>query len=1348
MLRPVPLLLFLAMAYGGDAVLSATPWEVRKDVAELLEDLEHQGLEHGLLLERCQQILAAHGDELVQIGGKGELITVNQAVVNAMARSGLTDSFVATFTPIAARRRQALLTSRGDDAALMGLALAYPGTPAAAETWRLLTDRAWDRGRLGDFIDLVGRLSAATATASDRQRLEAAMRLVVVPLVEEPPASLDALDEVWHITQEPGLPVPRGLGDGDERRAPALAVCVGEGELGAAADGTRVLVFDHLVGRQLGRAQPVGNQPALPRSARPVATREGFAAAGISDQRLTMVAVDRNGDLRWRHEAEATGTMALSEVVSVGDLVVVSQITAGEGGNELRVLAFALHTGKPVWNTLVTRLPGAGNFGWGWSGTRAPALCAHAGGLLVLSNSGVLARLSSTGRITRVWGYAGDGDQAARGARQTAGRRGTVVSNGHIAIATPADNQRAAFILQAGSEELIDYRGDGAGGEIVGLTDDVAVLVGARATALDLTTRKARWSVPAHQSGAQGLVGAQRALIAGNDSLMLLDLSSGKTLGSRTIDGGSDLTLAGGLLLVGGPSGLRAYGSANDLQARLEEAARSHPDDYRPLTTLASLLQSRGDGKASFDALVRALVRGAPPEYAERAARYCRVRLDLAIGNQDHFAAALNDLQSLARFDPRVAAESAYWRGRDAEARNDRTTAAAAYREALAVPGRPVEVRDGVQVHLHLLARAGLGRVFPGSWPGLIPAVPAAPLPAAGAWQVTARRGNRTELAGGLVMGYADGVLVANRLSDGSEAWWRQPARPLLGVGLKGGERPAKGVRIEVLPGTSADTAGLRSDDVLVRFNDRDIRDFQGDLVPAVLASAVRSRFAVTVLRGEDELELAGTLGGEMVEPIASAGSTVLAWPVQGQRRQGEGMLVHVLDLATGVERFRQTLPPITMDRAAVAPLLTPDEIVVVPDAGDLVGLYAVRHDQAPPGAEAWRLPGLGQLLNGARSLGQGLMWSASVDRGLGTLVDASHGAVLAMVPCGDDDPPLVDGGDLITRSRDGRIIACELGQGRVRWRSDRPVSRLLSLAGDQLQVLDEHGRLVLMDRTSGEVKRIFAQWPTVNLAVVQPETIYLHVSDATGGQQLCAVTVRGGAVRWELPLPPGIEIRGLSATARGLGVLVADGERQDLMVLDEQDGQLLQLVPTAGPRGANRLLATAAGVIYADGRGLRSITSGLPPRPAALASATAAAGLSLDAAITSATPAPAWQECGQARWALVRQGRALLVLAQTTADSPLTLRFADGRVTLDRDQQMLELGRGPAPRFKDRITGWRMTGGLLLPGEPATQVVRLEPGPEAPPTMLPVLRAESATASDPAGTPRWLTSHWRPLAP
>jgi outer membrane protein assembly factor BamB len=1389
----IPLLAALA---GGSTLLTppatgvepvvSTPWDVRHDADELIEDLTNKRGDMPVLMERVQTLLAAHGEKLIT---KGDLCAPLAEILAAKLEAlGLMGEFTQAFSAIAERKFRELAATNAPPGPLRRFAQAYPGTGAATAAWKRLANQAWDAGHIGQYLECA-RHAGESGDKLLAKRVAAAYQLLSPEGEPELPASLDSIEEMWTLDVPDNGAKTTAL---RTRRSPLAAdrfvITTTGNELSAASDGRRFFVFDHLVGHIQGDVQPLGNVQLTLGQCKPAAGREGFVAIGLQNDVVMLRCLNRLGEHRWAVRSPPLGPMpAPSAPVMVDGLVAYAALAIGQDGAELKLFAYRADTGEPAWPTnpiTVARIPAPRQmFASGETqGLVAPTLCVHAGYLLVLSNNGVLARVGVDGNVQRIWSYPSLTEELDDGMStpRTLARAGAIVSDGTYAVATPADSQGLVLVLGADDPQPLFYQGDGANGQVMDVGAGAALLAGSQVTLLDLKTNTPRWSQAVDgerargpqaaetRGGLQGRLGEKRALVASRETLTLFDLADGKRLSVRgSLEQPVTISVTPDLLMAALATKIVGFGKGASFLERLTAAAAAHPDDYQPLVRLASLHEARGDRAQAFAQYVAALRRGAPEEYAEKAARLVRQQLELNAGDAKAFPPVLAQLETLVPHEDRLKGELAFWRARHAELLGDAARAADEYRAALAQPTHLMQLRDRLVVDAHALAQAGLVRLHQGPVPAwLAPA--AAPTVAPGtagpvtAWLQTGHRTGVVVVGGGVAVGCDSGFLTGVRLADGKEAWWRKPSRPMLGVRYSPGDAAADQLGIpigEVLEGCSAAGAGMQTGDVLTSFNGNKTTNFERDLRAVVAGMGVRAPFTATVLRDGKAVELKGLLGGERVEPLAVNATTVLAWPTidtqTGQRGVPEGTWFDAIDLASGKRLFRYAVEAITDRDGPTRPLLTADDLIITKEAGDLVCLAAREvHVDPKAGADAMPAPrvvwrgsiGAGSFKH-ARLLGDSLLWLPQDEHGQVDLIEIATGHVLFSL---NEDlaaaPVLSDGVCYAIGAKDA--VACwDLGLGRARWRSERPATAIITAVGDAVYVLDDAHQLVTLDRFSGAVRRRFGDWPAIEAFDLQGSRLYLHVRRDDHSQSVACLTLPGGAVAWERRLPRGLELRHLRAGAEGACCVLGDANQElSAMLLGAPAGDVLQARVIAATEDAQALPGGA--LLIAGPAGMRQTAPGLAAAPAPLACPSTGDNADLAALAAAVQPKLTWTEVGKAGYALARVKGAVLVFARVPEDGEhLEVRLNDGDGPLELAGDLVSIS-GKGVQFGG--TGaWHLAASAKLAGPEHVWlgVARLEPAPTRALLTPLLVRAQCGDVTDGGDGPWWLHQTWRPLA-
>ncbi|MFM2089803.1 MAG: hypothetical protein RLZZ127_292, partial [Planctomycetota bacterium] len=1218
---------------------------------------------------------------------------------------------------------RAFAAAGGDGAALGRIAAAWPGTPAARLAARRLADRAWDRGRLGAFSEF----AAAAGDGADPVR---GPRLALAGRLagggdDRPPATLDGLDPLWDA--DLGDPAPATV----RRRRPAPGTpppprwmgASGNG-LAALADGRRLALLEPLTGRLIAVTGLADGAPGAAQ-AQPVALPGGFAAAGLAGTTVVVACVDADGRVRWRAEVAGEGFLPGYSNLAADDRVVAVALGGmGDEGTTTTLVGLDLRDGRERFRRIVARDAG-GRFG-GFEEAdprRSPMLARLGGGWLVCSNQGSLIRCDGDGTPRRVWAYPSSGRENPW-ERPPATRSGGIAVEGARAVITPADNRDQALVLEADGR-LRPWRGDGSAGNAVALRDGRAVLAGKRIVAVDTRTLAPLWNA-AGVGDAVAWSAADRLLVAGRDGLLLLDPASGQTPSPGFSLGGRSAACAEGVLILVESGRIRGYGQARTLAGGLRERAARDPADPLPWLGLAQLAQAADDAEGALAALAEARARGAV-DAGRRAADLLRRRAAATVGGPDA-ARWLAAMAANAGQDPGLVAETAWWKGRNRWLRGDAPAAAAAARAALAGPDRELAMPSGARIGLHAAARLLLGPAEPARRPAW--AGPAATRAAIGAaarsWTREGRRGRATLAAGGLAIGYADGLLTALRIGDGSEAWARTPARPLLGVTGQppGMQDRAGGVPVGVLPGGSAAAAGLLDNDRILRLNGQAMDDFHTDLRPAVLRMRPGDAFTLLVQRQGAELELRGRLGGEPVEPVAVGRRIVLARATlqQHPREPGRGdNLLLCLALDDGRELFAKGLPADDQDPdPAPQALVGPDDLVLVPDGPDLV---AIDPFAAGGAAERWRVPDLGQAMVAARWAGR-LLWLPDRAAREGRLLDPASGQVVARLPADGDQPPLVDGSEAVLLGADRLPRLWDLADGALRWTGTAPCTQLLRLERDMLLALGEGAQPLVVDRAGGQLRRTLGAYTAVQDRGGSAADPLVLQGRRDGRPVLLAIDPAGGSALWDVPVPAGAEVALIAPGADGVAVVLRQDDRTTALALDRR-GAPVAVASLPAQARASTWAPLAGGVIAAGADGVRAWT-GLP---ATAGAAIRCPAVERPAAVLETAPAP-----GSAAFA--RVGGALVVAMAGAG----TVHLGDG-AAVDAVGTRIEFIPGGPPRLVGPLDGWRLAA---VHGEGDLRAAELLPPLGRTPGTG--LRTRVIGPAGDGGIPWWWGGAWAPL--
>jgi PDZ domain/PQQ-like domain len=1386
--RLVPFLLSLCAAqwsWSAEPIV-ATPFDVRHDANELFDDIYQSRSDVGIILERVQQLLVKHGDAMIV---RGEVCAPIAELFPALLREkGLLDTFVRTYSGIADRRLQDAFDNGDNENSIRALALAYPGTPAAQRAWARLADRAWDSGRVGQYVHYATR-AEEFAHPTLRARFAAAQALLIPTQRITLPSSLDGLEEMWRIDVNAAAtnraPSPL-LDDRSARRlrraAPATATARGysitasDGELSAASDGQRLFLFDHLIGRLASDVHAVGGIPLSPLQSKPAALRDGFVAVGWMDERIVVVALDRLGEVAWRsHSPQQNSPPAMSAPIVMDNVVIVAAMSTNNAdGAELRAMAFRSDNGKPVWNTLVTRvaIPRHMLFQSGEFGMAPPSITQHNGQVVILSNNGILARVSIDGHVNRLWTYPSVSDEFddGLGKNKNSARLGAVLSDGTWLAASPVDSP--GLIVTMGPDDVAPkhFQGDGANGEVLDIAGGQALIGSARTLALiDVSRGEAQWAVsfPGGRDGNYGRIGDQAIFMTTAEQLALLDKKTGRLLSSRGLGQGMSLALTPEFVLATTQENVIGWGRGTSFLERLTTATTQNPGDYRPWGTLASFYDSRGDSAQSVRCYFEALQRGAPVDFAESAARIIRGQLELHAGNEETFAGPLAKLQALATYQTRLANELLVWKARHAELRGNKADALALYRAADKGESYRIMMKDRIEVSIGALIHSGLERL--GNAPAKTltkksPLTTTTSPVSLNPWRVDGQRGEKTIISGDQIIGFHDGFLRAHHVSDGRQLWSRQPNRQLLGVRstINANMELENGIPIqEVVVGSSAAAAGMQSGDILLEFQGRKTTNFDRDLRQIVMSLPPGSAFTMKVARADKELVLNGSLGGESVEPLMANQHTALFWltvdltnPQARPSAEPQGMWFGAMDLATGKELFRYGLPPTTRNGPPPQPLLTDDNYVLTMEGADLICFAA----QGIPAGESprilWRLPLGENKMSQIRLLANGLLWLPEDGRNRVHIIDLASGVTRYVLPEDMASDPLIIGNTCMSLGQAGRLSCWDLGMGRLSWRSDKVYARLHALSGDAIYASDEQNQLVILDAANGQLRRRFGDWTTIENVARDGDYLCLFVRRADRSQALARIALSGGHVVWEQRLPPGIEIQKIVTAPQSFGVVMSEGPDHHTFLQLGPQGNIQTACLVGRDDG---IMPVPNGALIYGPHGMQALPPVENKTSPALACVSLPEEKDLATLYRQQKNALTWQTVGSGNanansaYAVARQKNALLLFARVGSnDTQLNIVLGDGVETIDTVGQCVVFTHNQLPQvsfgsvMKALINGANAdaagdTNGLLF-------AVRLLAAPERLPGSPLFLRALSSEQLTPGQSPWWLRATWRPL--
>ncbi|TVR42099.1 MAG: PDZ domain-containing protein [Planctomycetota bacterium] len=1365
---------------AGDDGIVVLEWSIRQEIQELIEDLRSG---RGGISDRLQavaQLLARHGDRPFPY--QGRYLPVSDVLVNEMRREQILSAFIRQFSTVAQRSLNDALAS-GDEQQLLQVTTRYPGTEAAAAAWRRLTDRAWDSGRLGLYLTWAQRSGEAEDPLRG-QRIPAAKGLLMQRQTVELPPDLDHISRMWGASA-PDLASADTRANDPAQRLPVVNSDSGvafsqlsESGMVAITNGSHLALLDPLVGSLVGPPLRLGS-PGLLRT--PALSRQDLVVSVAQDDsgRPVLICSDTNGAVRWRQSLPLPlGASAVSSPAILDGVAAIAATVFEEDGAELRLLGYDINRGILAFNisiakdtTVIRRL---------WrhhqqSQVGGPLLVTHRGGFAVANERGVVATLGPDGSLASIWASRGAMAQALVGrdfGRASTPRRPAQLlsDNRHLVLTDSHGSGVTVLSPEAGGPQLQArrYTGNGSADTLVAVADGLALLVGRRATLLDLETLEPRWSqeLGGSEGTSNGHIGDNRVLVVRDTVVSLLSRDSGTVIGQRYFSRQASITVTAGILITARSGDFIGYGDGARFRQRLDQARRDNPQDFRPLIALYGLYRASDDHARAYDHLVAALNLQAPTRYAEEAAALLRPRLSIRIGRSD----ADDDLRrfhNLGRWSTRLTREAHWWQGRHHENAGNRSAAAKSFSLALRDnegddEGNMTALSPALRADIRALAEAGLARVQDGqrgqeppAWaqPQQRPQIKAAK---SAAWEVSGSRLGAPLISGDLVIEYAGGDIQARRLSDGEVAWRRQgkdDITPMLGVRF----RPRDpGVSIDVIPGTAAAEAGLQNLDRIIAFDQNPV-ELTDHLIRLVSEKEVGDPFQLRVRRivdgEEQEVTLNGRMGAYLMVPVAANEDWVLAHRalVHDHQHSLQVSLDHqpsevvLISAADGQQRWRRILPQQRRASGSASPLLASHHLLLA-QGQDLAAYNLKDHNHSKLAHPSWLLPGSGDALANAALIGQHFLMLSDHGNHVIRLVDIRNGRVLFEIPSRDGASRLIlDDGELtIWKPREGSLSIWDLTRGLRRWQQRFEGTELVAVHGDSLYMIDNNRRLVMIDRANGRLRRTISDLAMVEAFSTHHSTTYVHGRDNEGRQFIAAVGLGGGTLRWRRNLPVGAELRDAPrADAHGVHLEIVSRESAASILSLDSDGNLRGV----GESGA-ALIHLPTATLTASENTLRLTPRALPAKAHAIPAISLSENFPLADIEAGTLKRMAWQDAPGARWAIAQRGRYYVVLVRLEAGTESAiLRIGNQGPDIDPFGQRLLFSPASAPSLNTSAQGWRMQAFHRL--ESAEDGVWLGAVLLSPPSLPELSSRPEVLFTTSAAVPLatwWLRRHWHPV--
>lgn len=1264
--------LLLPSAVAGEARPVTNSWSASQQAAALLRALDLRSEDSTQLLNEIQTFLVEHGASLIPSTDDSEL-PAHHIFAERLAASGYADGFRERFATEAASRLAAL--SPRDRAGLRGVAQAYPHTAAAQQAWQGLADLAWDAGRLGDFRDHARRCPEAPGI---QDRLAALAHLDAPTQRPTAPQQLDQLGEMWRLAIKGDLGRRNRFGHYVQDEDPTLSVARLDAQTLVLGCGRYALLVHTLTGHRIGPLHRIGTDVLAPSLAQAACSGDRAVLLGRSGFFHTLSCFDTGGRMIWRANADRIGHQAAcSNPVILDKRVVVCTVGIDNGGTSIRANGFSLRNGDLRWSSQIARIPGRPR----QLELPAPLIGVHDGELVVLSQQGFIARLSSSGRLLGLHHYTrqldGDLRRSLSLGTETETRAPFLHTVGTDLLMRAAD-QRHLLRLSPNPRHLDILTRDPVDGPALSADQGLLAFGGQSLHLFDPTIEGLRWSCPSPDGRTVEWadIGADSLLAATDRSLFRVDLVSGRFLAiADPWPAGHLLGQLDGILLGSDDQYLRAFGDADGLEAHLQAALARDPEDPQPHLAWAALYQARNQPLDAIAALRAALERGAPASTVDRCLDVLRPHLRLHLGDE-RFAALLAALTSLQDWRTEIGYERDWWLGHDFLARGDEPQARRAW--ARIPPRLGIAFDDGgIRLDLGFSAHLAASALTDGI--DLGPRPPSPPLSIAQAgWQRELRGYGQLFLHNDCWFWHCNGFLQGIDATTGATVWQQQGQdddHPMLGILLRNPQPGQRGVPVSVIPGSSADLAGIRTDDQVLRFNQDTVLSAR-DVIRAVRTLDIDSPFTAHIERDGTELTLTGQLGSWPEE--ACAGNQDFLVTRNLDLRSSRNDLVdispdtdieptlRVYHLASGALYWRH---PVAIKQGVTRPVLSTGNILLLADNNSL---QAWDLNQATP-LLRWELPGQGYELTTSTLLAEHLLLVLDESHQRLRLRRIDDGSLVFSSPWHPSYPPRLSGSACFLTDPDLILQRIDLLAGKRSWRlTEHPGQRIVALADHFVYTVDQYQHLHSWLRHNGQPHRSFGRWQRLIAQADTADRLYFYATDDTGREHLGAIATATGTLAWSLPLATHIELLdNLHASPQGVSLLVGDDQQRRVVLACTAEGSL---------RGALRLqesdsLLEAGGALFArNPTGLRHLDFTSPTIPQLLCPSATLADESWTDSLRTVAP-EAWQERPWGRFACVRDQQRLALLIETDqADTSLSLRLDRSQGPLIAQQQELAI--------------------------------------------------------------------------
>ena len=907
------------------------------------------------------------------------------------------------------------------------------------------------------------------------------------------------------------------------------------------------------------------------------------------------------------------------------------------------------------------------------------------------------------------------------------------------------------------------YTGNASGDQLVAMRQGKALLAGRRISLLDLDRSEIIWSTPAPSRSGQtwGTMGADRALVIRNNTVSLFSMEDGKALSEIYFPQNNSIAVINDIVVTEQQGQFIGYGDGDRLRDRLTTAIRKDSSDFRPHIALYGLARATNNKNEAMSHMLDALGRGAPTRYAEEAASMLRPYISPRLNT----SSVLDDIQiirKLGTYDPALSTEANYWQARHLESINKNELAKQQYEALLTEQSALINLTPKIRADLRALVHAGLARLNVSELPAWLRA-DTTPLPsdqptAVKAWEINGQPLLKPIISATELFAYRNGDIHAHNLSDGSLIWRRTVQaddQAMLGVRFRSDE---PGIIVDVIPGSAAQSAGIRNGDRITAFEGKDINT-TNELINLISTKKVGDPFSLRLARNENgtivSKDVLGNLGIYLMAPVAANNNWIITQRMSILSREGNSIVqadtqpaeLRVIDRRTGKELWKRVLPLTVQGQNPPRPLLTNSHLIIEFE-GDLVafdlrptldgGLVSENAD--------WTLKGVGSALHSPQILGKGfLVLSDDIDERL-RLLQLNTGKILFEIPAIPGDTKLhLNQGDLIIEDVGKGLSIWDLGKGSKRWQLNGKAVAVVSFNRDTVFAINERQQLVMLERANGNQRRLLNDFPQVESVSVNGRTGYVHGRRENGQQFIASIGLQSGTTQWIRSVPVGAEVRDIP-TAHNGGVtleLVSRGNAPSLLTFGV-DGE----IKGVGDPEEGELISLPQGALTSNENGIQMIQSALPEKSASIKAINLPGQKITKKIIQQAWDQLSWEGPEGARYALAQQsGDIAFIFNLDKKTNNLIARIGNSGPELDPHGQKLSVIRNRVPSLKSHAEGWRMKSYQRLPNGPKGNwrgVVVLSP----PILMDPLRKPEIFITSElePGSGAWWLRRLWRPI--